>query len=255
MKKCLSCGGECKDLGGGNYRCKFCGKTFTESDFDFRPKAKKGADAPVSSDSGVDVFERNINGVLEISWGGRDGVYSGSGFLVDAKGYCITNAHVVTGPDLRHPSSVAARICGNTVNADVVAIGDYRNGRGEGEDLALLKINNIPSGAQVLRFEDFKNVRIGEKVFVLGNSLGKGTCITGGIVSDRRRNVNGKPRLMTDCATNGGNSGGPIFSASGKVIGVIVSSALNYDGSNAEGMNYAIPSDIVTEFIDEVLKR
>ena len=74
----------------------------------------------------------------------------------------------------------------------------------QGVDLALLKLSKMPFRAKVLEFEDFSNVRIGEPVFVIGNSLGYGTCITSGIVSDKERNVNGKMLLMTDCAVNGG---------------------------------------------------
>jgi S1-C subfamily serine protease len=70
--------------------------------------------------------------------------------------------------------------------------------------------------------------------------------MTSGIVSDKLRNVNGKNLLMTDCAVNGGNSGGPMFNSSGKVIAVIVSGI-----TGAEGMNFAIPSDKVLNFISE----
>jgi len=68
-------------------------------------------------------------------------------------------------------------------------------------------------------------------------------------VSDKRRQLSGHTLMMTDCAINGGNSGGPIFNSSGIAIGVIVSSRINRDGSATEGMNYAIPADIVLDFI------
>ena len=55
---------------------------------------------------------------------------------------------------------------------------------------------------------------------------------------------------MTDCAINGGNSGGPIFNSVGEVIGVIVSSRIHADGSATEGMNYAIPVNIAEDFLD-----
>lgn len=79
---------------------------------------------------------------------------------------------------------------------------------------------------------------------MIGNSLGGGTCITSGIVSDRRRTLEGKARLMTDCAVNRGNSGGPVFNEAGEVVGTIVAVT-----TAAEGMNYAIPADVVLAYI------
>lgn len=70
-----------------------------------------------------------------------------------------------------------------------------------------------------------------------------GVCLGRGIVSDRLRNVNGHMLLMTDCAINGGNSGGPIFNEQGRVIAAVVSGI-----TSAEGMNFAIPSDTVLQF-------
>lgn len=63
-------------------------------------------------------------------------------------------------------------------------------------------------------------------------------------MSDRRRTLEGKPRLMTDCAVNRGNSGGPVFNDRGEVAGVIVAVT-----TTAEGMNYAVPVDVVQKFI------
>ena len=125
-----------------------------------------------------------------------------------------------------------------------ILINDVVSGRGLGDDLALIRLSGVPVQASVATFGDFNKVRNGEKVFVVGNSLGYGTCITSGIVSDRLRNVNGKMLLMTDCAINGGNSGGPMFNEKGEVIAVIVA---GIDG--AEGMNFAIPVDTVQQFL------
>lgn len=198
------------------------------------------------SNQGVNVFEDNINGVLEITWSDEKYLHSGSGFLIDINGYAITNTHVVTHEDGRSCGAVNVRLCGENVRAGVIKLGDNRHGHGNGVDLALVKLNRVPQTAKVVEIENFENVKIGEQVFVIGNSLGLGTCITSGIVSDKLRNVNGRMLMMTDCAVNGGNSGGPIFNAQGKVIGAIVSGI-----DSAEGMNFAIPADVVEKFIDE----
>ena len=136
-------------------------------------------------------------------------------------------------------------MCNESVTADVLKLGDNSHGEGKGVDLALIKLSRVPSKATVVKFENFEKVKNGERIFVIGNSLGYGTCITSGIVSDRLRNVNGKMLLMTDCAINGGNSGGPIFNEKGLVIGAVVSGI-----TSAEGMNFAIPANQVLYFIE-----
>lgn len=234
--RCNVCNGECESIGGGKYKCRYCGSVISE-DIGAKSYASR-------RDGGAKVFEENINGILEITWEDEKYLHSGSGFLVDERGYAITNAHVVTHEDGSSCRTVSVKLCGKNLTATVEVLGDSRHASGNGVDLALIKLSALPQGAKPLVFEDFNRVRIGEQVFVVGNSLGYGTCITSGIVSDKARLVNGKMLLMTDCAVNGGNSGGPIFNAEGKVIGAIVSGI-----DNAEGMNFAIPASTVQEFL------
>ncbi len=235
--KCKICNGNCEQIEGGKFRCVYCGQVYSESDLVSSKSSKEAS-------GGADVFEKNINGILEIRWADGRYVHSGSGFLINELGYAITNTHVVTFEDGTSCKNVDVKLCGKNVSAEVVALGDDRHGSGAGVDLALVKIKNLPREAKTMKFEDFKKVRIGEKVYVVGNSLGYGTCITSGVVSDKSRNVNGKMLLMTDCAVNGGNSGGPIFNENGKVIGAIVSGI-----DSAEGMNFAIPVDQIIDFL------
>ena len=240
MLKCKMCGGNLV-LVNNTYHCPYCGNGY---DTDNTQLGKTAVADLKSADNGVDVFESNVSGIVEITW--SDGAYShsGSGFLIDKTGYAITNTHVVTHEDGRTCECVNVKIAGEETTAWVIKLGDDRHGSGSGIDLALISIDDLPRRAKPLSFADFNKVRIGQKIFVIGNSLGYGTCITSGIVSDKRRNVAGKSLLMTDCAVNGGNSGGPVFDESGKVIGVIVSGI-----TGAEGMNFAIPSDDVIGFI------
>ena len=238
--KCKICGGACQSSRNGQYKCECCGNTF----FYEEPSSIQKSMVKPLSDKGVDVYEKNINGVLEIKWSDRKYLHSGSGFLINYDGYCITNTHVVTSENGQSCGNVEVKISGETLSANVVALGDNKHGSGNGVDLALIKLSRVPFKANVVEFEDFKNVRIGESVYVIGNSLGYGTCMTSGIVSDKERNMSGKTLLMTDCAVNGGNSGGPIFNDRGRVIGAIVSGI-----DRAEGMNFAIPSSTVLDFI------
>ena len=266
LETCIQCGGNLKIEGSG-YKCTCCGVRYENID-ELHPERKYNQNSynPYQSmgamshqvgtkatyagveqhDCGVDVFDTNINAVLEITWSDERSLHSGSGFLISRDGYAITNTHVVTYEDGRSCERVNVRICGQNLKADVIKLGDNLHGSGNGVDLALIKLSQIPANAVVVTFEDFRNVRNGERVFVIGNSLGYGTCITSGIVSDREREVEGERLMMTDCAVNGGNSGGPIFNESGRVIGAIVSGI-----SGAEGMNFAIPADTVIGFMKD----
>lgn len=247
MNKCKVCGGSLADIGGGNYRCTCCRATFSASDF-APAAAKRSSATKQDNSSGVDVFDNNIGGVLEISWVQGNVVHSGSGLIITPDGYAITNTHVVSFTDGRSCGSVNVKVCDENVKADVIRLGDDKHGDGNGVDLALIKLRKMPFNAKALTIADSDKVRNGENVYVIGNSLGYGTCITSGIVSDRARNHGGKVYVMHDCATNGGNSGGPLFNAQGNVIGVHVSSQTN-NGALAVGMKYAIPSRTAAEFI------
>ena len=248
---CLSCGGDIKETPNG-YQCVFCGATYaTLEELTPKPKARRQQNAqakevPVTAkaSAGVDVFADNVNAVLEITWDCGSCTHSGSGFLITNDGYAITNTHVVTEENGASVGQVNVFIAGENVTADVVALGDDRHGEGDGVDLAIIKLSRVPAKATTVNFENFDNVKIGEKLFVIGNSLGYGTCITAGIVSDRLRNVNGHMLMMTDCAVNGGNSGGPVFNEQGLVIAAVVSGI-----TGAEGMNFAIPSNDIIKFI------
>ncbi len=239
---CKQCGASLTAKG-NKYECPFCGTTYEASDF--APKQQAAA-APVRQQGGADVFEQNIDGILELRWQGGQYIYSGSGFLISAGGYAITNTHVVTYENGRSCGTLTARLKGQEIQASVVLLGDDRHGNGSGVDLALIKLSRLPLGAKPLHFEQAGNVRNGEQVYVIGNSLGYGTAITSGIVSDRARKIGNQTYVMTDCATNGGNSGGPLFNAKGNVIGVHVSAQ-----NNADGMKYAIPVESVNAFLEK----
>jgi len=244
---CPNCGGTMVPVGNGNLKCKFCGNRMADPSYSRSAAAEaptaRATQAPVveNKNYGSFVYEKNINGILEIECRFSGTVSAGSGFLVSSC-YAITNTHVVT-----HNSQpcydITVRIAGREVSASIVALGDNQGGHGNGVDLAILRLSSVPANAKTVSLANFASVKIGEPVYVIGNSLGYGTCITGGIVSDKSRNVNGKMLLMTDCAVNGGNSGGPIFNSEGKAIGAIVSGI-----TSAEGMNFAIPSNVVADF-------
>lgn len=246
MAKCPMCGGDLSPVDENKYKCNFCGYVCSGSE---APERKRSFSVSRASE-GVNVYDDNINGVLEITCIEGNGYCSGSGLLISSSGLAITNTHVVTDRNNQPYRDIRVNIAGETVRAEVLVLGDLEGGSGDGIDLALIQLSRVPAKAKVIKFANFDKVRNGEQVYVIGNSLGDGSCITSGIVSDRLRVLSGKLLLMTDCAINGGNSGGPIFNIEGKAVGVIVSSRIKSNGEATEGMNYAIPAFLVEEFID-----
>lgn len=276
MKKCKICGGMCDSIGGGRYQCECCGNTFCEDDFvnlkekvaleEARTRVVEEARAKVSieeirakvaieeakakasgASAGADLFEKCKDGVVELTCRDKSGAWSGSGYIISNKGYMITNAHVAADENGRPCKDIKVNVRGSIfgTNAYVVALGDNKAGHGNGVDLAILQLGFMLPGFISLPLGDSDSVRTGEDVYVIGNSLGSGTCITRGIVSDKNRNG----RIMYDCATNPGNSGGPVLNGRGEVIGTHVAGTLARNGEKVQGMNMAIPISEVKELI------
>ena len=277
MKKCKICGGLCDSIGGGRYQCDCCGNTFCEDDFinfkekvaleEAKTRAAEEVRAKVSIEeirakvaieeakakarsaySGADLFEKCKDSVVEIYCKGKKGAWSGSGYIISHHGLIVTNAHVAAEKNGQPCEDIAVRLFGsqNLIPAYVIVLGDKKAGAGGGVDLAFLQLANL-SQYKPLPLGDFAKVRTGEEIYVIGNSLGRGTCITRGIVSDKNRNG----RIMYDCATNPGNSGGPVINARGEVIGTHVAGQLTMQGEKAQGMNMAIPVSETEKLIEQ----
>jgi serine protease Do len=172
----------------------------------------------------------------------------GSGFVISADGYVVTNNHVVS------PSRTGA-----TVESIVVTFPDRREfeakliGRDETSDLALLKItgNNFP----FVNFGNSERVRVGDWVVAIGNPFGLGGTVTQGIVSALHRNIGSGTYdryIQTDASINMGNSGGPMFDLAGNVIG-INTALISPTGGNV-GIGFAIPAEQAAPVI-EALRR
>lgn len=244
--KCKNCGGTLIKKG-NEYECECCSYTFEYEELfpKVEPVIVEKTQEKESTNTGVNVFDKTINGILEIiceKW-------VGSGYLISKDGYGITNAHVASNDNGIAVTNMYVRICNEKVQAYVMKLGDNKAGNGNGVDLALIKLAKVPLNATPLVFKDYSKVHNGEKVYVIGNSLGDGTCITSGIISDRKRLFMNHELLMTDAAINPGNSGGPIFNEEGLVIGTMCSHRVR-KGEDIKGMNYGIPSDIVMKFLD-----
>jgi serine protease Do len=160
----------------------------------------------------------------------------GSGFIVDASGFVVTNSHVVAGGE----EIFVTLMDGTRLSAKLV-------GEDEKSDLALLKIDS-GRALPALRFGDSAAARVGSPVMALGNPFGLGNSATVGIISAKGRGIGSGPYddfLQIDAPINPGNSGGPLFNAQGEVIGV--NTAIFSPSGGNIGIGFAIPAALAEE--------
>jgi serine protease Do len=163
----------------------------------------------------------------------------GSGFLIDASGLILTNAHVVDGADVIHVRTAD----GDDVDAEIV-------GRDPEDDLALVRAAGVNARPVVLGDSD--RVEVGEWVVAIGNPLGLHHSVTAGIISAKARGIDdsGLEFLQTDAAINPGSSGGPLFDLDGKVIGI--ATVIVSEGGGNVGLNFAIPINTVKAVLPQM---
>ena len=165
----------------------------------------------------------------------------GSGFIVDASGLIVTSQHVVKGAD----SVTVTLQDGRKLDARVV-------GADPKTDLALLEVD-AGEALPVVEFGDSERTRVGDWVVAVGNPFGLGGTVTAGIVSGRGRDIGSGPYddfLQIDAPINRGNSGGPLFDRSGRVVGVNTA-IFSPTGGNV-GIGFAIPANVAKPVIDSL---
>jgi serine protease Do len=164
----------------------------------------------------------------------------GSGFILWADGYILTNRHVV-----RDAQEVIVKLSDRRqFNARLI-------GTDERSDLALLKIE--ATGLPAVKIGDARKLRVGEWVLAIGSPFGFDYSVTAGIVSAKGRalpNENYVPFLQTDVAINPGNSGGPLFNVRGEVIGV--NSQIFSQTGGYMGVSFAIPIDVAAKVAQQL---
>jgi len=173
----------------------------------------------------------------------------GSGFIISADGYIVTNNHVVAPA---RPDAVVEQITVTLTDrtefeAEVV-------GRDVASDIALLKITPTRP-LPFVRFADSTRVRVGDWVVAIGNPFGLGGTVTAGIVSALHRNIGAglyDRYIQTDASINSGNSGGPMFDLNGNVIG-IATALISPTGGNV-GIGFGIPAEQIRPVV-EALRR
>lgn len=193
--------------------------------------------------------------VVSIQTAMANGTAKGSGAIIDTEGHIITNNHVISGAQQIQVTLAN----GNIYSAQLV-------GADTTTDLAVIKLDNPPSGLKAVEFADSDKLAVGENVMAIGNPLGYDDTATTGIVSALNRPVtvtdDNNNEIVTnavqiDAAINPGNSGGPTFNAAGQVIGInssIASTATSSDSAGSIGIGFAIPSNLVKRVADEIIK-
>jgi len=165
----------------------------------------------------------------------------GSGFVISADGFVVTNNHVIDGADAIDVNFAD----GSSLSAELI-------GTDPKTDIALLKVE--PQGPlEFVSFGDSEVSRVGDWVLAIGNPFGLGGSVSAGIISARNRDINSGPYddfIQTDAAINRGNSGGPLFNLDGDVIGV--NTAIISPTGGSIGIGFAVPSELASNVVDQL---
>ena len=180
----------------------------------------------------------------------REAQSLGSGFIVSADGYIVTNNHVISSPTGR-----------GTVEEITVTTPDGTEypaklvGADAASDLAVLKIVG-KKAFPFVKFGDSAHARPGDWVVAIGNPFGLGGTVTAGIVSAVYRNTGSGSAydryIQTDASINRGNSGGPLFDMNGQVIGI--NNAIFSPSGGSVGIGFAIPAEIAQPIVEKLMK-
>ena len=166
----------------------------------------------------------------------------GSGFVIDPRGYIVTNNHVIEGADdieaiFPNGTKLKAKLIGTDTKTD----------------LSVLKVEP-KQPLTAVKFGDSARMRIGDWVMAIGNPFGLGGSVSVGIVSARGRNINAGPYdnfIQTDAAINKGNSGGPLFNMKGEVIGI--NTAIISPSGGSIGIGFSVPSELAEGVVKQLM--
>jgi serine protease Do len=180
----------------------------------------------------------------------REAQSLGSGFIISADGYVVTNNHVITADGKGQVESITVTM------PDGVEYPAKLIGKDAASDLAVLKIE--PKKAlPFVKFGDSSHARVGDWVIAIGNPFGLGGTVTAGIVSAVYRNTGSGAGaydryIQTDASINRGNSGGPLFDMNGQVIGI--NNAIFSPTGGSVGIGFAIPAETAAPLVQKLMK-
>ena len=204
----------------------------------------------------IDLYARENPSVVNITIYGQSSrgqlapLGEGSGWVYDASGDIVTNAHVVQSAqqiDVTFPDGTveSGKVVGQDLNSD----------------LAVVKVDQLPAKAQPLTLADMSELAVGQTVIAIGNPFGLDGSLTKGIISGLGRNISSLTQfaipesIQTDAAINPGNSGGPLLDLQGQVIGVNAQIATGGTSSGNTGVGFAIQVNIVSRVVPELIKN
>ncbi len=209
--------------------------------------------AAATTTSLTQLYKNVAPGVVDIvvntssgGFGDQGAQAEGSGFVVDSSGDIVTNQHVVAGEN----GIKVTFQDGKTAKATVV-------GTDPSTDIAVIKVNVDASELHPLTFGSSAGVEVGQSVAAIGSPFGLPETLTSGIISALNRTISAPNNfsisgaIQTDAPINHGNSGGPLLSSSGQVIGV--NAQIESDSGGNDGVGFAIPSDAVKSVADTII--
>jgi 2-alkenal reductase len=201
------------------------------------------------------LYEKVSPSVVFIAVQTSTGIGSGSGFILDQTGHIVTNNHVVEGAlqvvvDFYDDSRTEAQVIGTDPDSD----------------LAVIRADALPPGAEPVTLGDSEVVQVGQTAIAIGNPFGRefALTMTTGIISAKARSLpvdditglgpsfQNPEILQTDAAINPGNSGGPLFNSDGEVIGV--NAAIQSLSGSSSGVGFAIPVNTVKRVVPELIE-
>ena len=206
----------------------------------------------------AEIAQRVLPSVVSIEAQSGRGGSTGSGFIIDSRGYILTNNHVIASSAMSGGDIRVRLNDGFSYDAKVI-------GRDSSYDLAVIKI--VAPNLKALQFGDSDEVAVGDSVIAIGSPLGLSGTVTLGIISAKDRAVTAGGddaesafinALQTDAAINPGNSGGPLVNSTGAVIGInsaIASLGTSFSGqSGSIGLGFAIPINQARKTADQLIK-
>jgi len=201
----------------------------------------------------TEIFERSEEGVVRVNVVkeqeilGINGI--GSGFVFDTNGHIITNAHVVENAD----EITVTFLDGRSYKAKIIGVDPFT-------DLAVIKVEVIPSLLQPLPLGDSSILKVGMEVVAIGNPFGLSGSMTSGIVSQLGRLLPSQDTgfsipdvIQTDAAINPGNSGGPLLNLKAEVIGI--NTAIQSATGEFTGVGFAIPSKTISKIVPDLIDK
>ena len=224
------------------------------------PSAVPTRSVPPAAFDPAALYADRADGVVTIYANlGADGSSQGSGFVVDDDGLVLTNAHVITNVSESRSSAVRGASAvyvefsdGDRVRADIVGWDLF-------SDVGVVRVSASDHRLSPVPLGNSSTVRVGEPVAAIGSPFGQQTSLSVGVVSATGRSIDSLTSgfavanaIQVDAPINRGSSGGPLFDAAGRVIGI--NAQIESTSGTAEGVGFAIPINVAQRSLDQLVR-